>query len=203
MRKIIVSIHSSFNGIVGGPPNDETNFMVWAQAGIKDTAEALLKSLGTVDTILLGRGTHADLSRKWPFAKDWPDVDDVSLRIAEKVNSTPKVVAVGENAIAGLKWGEFAAPKQLTGSRGDIVKQIKALKGGHGGGIVTFGSPALVQSLTNAGLVDEYHVIVHPVIVNEGKRLFDDLSGRTDFRLISADTFEHGVVLVKYETVKA
>jgi dihydrofolate reductase len=203
MRKIIVSIHSSFNGVVGGPPTDETNFMVWAQAGIKDTAEALLKTLGTVSTILLGRGTQEDLSRKWPFAKDWADVDDVSLRIAEKVNSTPKVVAVGKNKIAGLKWGEFDPPTQLTGSRSDIEKQIKALKEGHGGDIITFGSPALVQSLTNARLVDEYHVIVHPVIVNEGARLFNDLAGRTDFRLISADTFEHGVIIVKYGTVKA
>lgn len=60
-----------------------------------------------------------------------------------------------------------------------------------------------MQSLTNAGLVDEYHIVVHPVIVNEGKRLFENLDGRTDFRLISADTFEHGAILVKYAPVEA
>jgi dihydrofolate reductase len=60
-----------------------------------------------------------------------------------------------------------------------------------------------VQSLTNAGLVDEYRILIHPVIVNEGKRLFENLEGRTDFRLISVDTFERGAILVKYAPIEA
>ena len=55
MRKLIVSIHSTANGIVTGPPSDATNFMVWAQAGIEDSLETFLKSLANVDTILLAR----------------------------------------------------------------------------------------------------------------------------------------------------
>ena len=54
MRKLIVSIHSTANGIVTGPPSDETNFMVWAQAGIEDSLEPFLESLANVDTVLLG-----------------------------------------------------------------------------------------------------------------------------------------------------
>jgi len=203
MRKIIVSIHSTFNGIVTGSANDKTNFMTWALAGIEDTAEVLLKAFDTVDAILLGRGTQEDLSRKWPFAKDWPDVSDVNLRLAEKVNSTPKFVAVGKHKVADMKWGEFEAPTQLIGSNSDIEGQIRALKTRDGGDIITFGSPSLVQSLTNAGLVDEYQILVHPVVVNEGKRLFDNLNGRTDFRLIEAVTFEHGAILAKYEPIKS
>lgn len=201
MRKIIVSIHSTFNGVVTGAATDKTNFMVWAQAGIEDASKTLLKTFDTVSTILLGRATYEDLVRKWPLVKDWPDVSDVGLRLGEKINTTQKIVVSGEHPVEDIKWGEFEAPTQLTGN--DIEEQIRALKDGDGGDIITFGSPTLVGSLTNADLVDEYQVFVHPVIVGEGRHLFDDLRGRKDFHLKSAETLEHGAILVIYEPVKA
>jgi dihydrofolate reductase len=194
MRKLIVSIHSTANDIVTGPPSDETNFMVWAMPGIEDVGESFLKSLANIDIILLGRATYEDLVRKWPKVKEWPDVSDVALRIGEKINAAPKVVVT--NTLENLEWGEFEPPTRLTGA--NIEEQIKELKEGDGGDIITFGSPTLVQSLTNAGLVDEYRILIHPVIVNEGKRLFENLHGRTDFRLVSVDAFEHGAILVTY-----
>lgn len=200
MRKLIVSIHSTANNIVTGPPSDETNFMAWAQAGIEDSLESFLKSLADVDTILLGRVTYEDLVRKWPNVKEWPQASDVVLRIGEKINATPKVVVTGNHSLKSFEWGEFKPPTKLTGP--NIEEQIKELKEGVGGDIITFGSPTLVQSLTKAGLVDEYRILIHPVIVNEGKRLFDNLEGRTDFRLISVDTFEHGAILVKYVPIE-
>jgi len=141
MRKIIVSIHSTFNGVVTGPADDKTNFMTWAQAGIDDSGEAFLKNFDTVDTIMLGRGTYEDLSTKWPFVKDWPDVSEIALRQADKINPTPKVIVAGEHKVEDPKWGDFEAPTQLTGS--DIEDQIKALKEQDGGDIITFGSPTL------------------------------------------------------------
>ena len=200
MRKLIVSIHSTANDIVTGPPSDETNFMVWAQAGIEDSLDSFLKSLAKVDTILLGRATYEDLVRKWPKVKEWPNVSDVALRIGEKINATPKVVVTG-NPHESLKWGEFEPPTKLTGP--NVEEQIKDLKGRDGGDIITFGSPTLVQSLTNAGLVNECRILIHPVIVNEGKRLFDNLEGRTDFRLISVETFKRGAILVRYALIQA
>src|SRR6266496_3561418 len=154
MRKLIVSIHSSANDIVSGPPSDETNFMVWAQGGIEDSTETLSKSMATVDTILLGRATYEDLVRKWPRVKEWPDVNDVGLHLGEKINTSSKVVVTGEHPLEKLAWGEFEPPTQLTGT--NIEEQIKGIKEASGGNIITFGSPTLVQSLTNARLVDEY-----------------------------------------------
>ena len=200
MRKLIVSIHSTANDVVTGPPSDETNFMVWAQAGIEDSLESFLESLANVGTILLGRGTYEDLVRKWPKVKEWPQVSDVALRIGEKINATPKVVVTGKYPLESLAWGQFEPPAQLTGT--NMEEQIKELKDADGGDIITFGSPTLVQSLTKAGLVDEYQILIHPVIVNYGKRLFENLQGRTDFRLISVDTFERGAMLVKYAPLK-
>jgi dihydrofolate reductase len=199
MRKLIVSIHSTANDIVTGPPSDATNFMVWAQSGIEDSLETFWKSLANVDTILLGRATYEDLVRKWPKVKEWPHVSDVILRIGEKINATPKVVVTGKHPLESLEWGEFEPPTHGT----SIEKQIKELKEGEGSDIITFGSPTLVQSLANARLVDEYRILIHPVIVNEGRRLFEKLDGRTDFRLIGVDTFERGAILLTYAPIEA
>ncbi len=205
MRKLIVSIHSTANDIVTGPAGDETNFMVWAQAGLEDSAKDspdwFLKSLANVDTILLGRATYEDLVRKWPKVNQWPDVDDRTLRIGEKINGTPKVVVTRKHPHEPLAWGEFGPPTRLTGT--NIEEQIKELKQRDGGDIITFGSPTLVQSLTNARLVDEYRILIHPVIVNEGKRLFENVNGRTDFRLLNVETFRRGAMLVTYAPIEA
>ena len=202
MRKLVVSIHSTVNGIVTGPPSgDETDFMQWAHSGIEDSLEAFQVSLAGVDAILLGRATYEDLVRKWPKVKEWPDVSDVALRVGEKVNTTPKVVVTGKLPPESLEWGEFEPPTRLAGA--EVEEQINELKEGDGGDIITFGSPTLVQSLTNVGLVDEYRILVHPVLVNEGNRLFENLKGRTDLRLVHVDTFEGGAMLVTYAPTKA
>ncbi len=110
-------------------------------------------------------------------------------------------MVTGKHPLESLEWDEFEPPTQLTGT--NIQEQVKALKEADGGNIITFGSPTLMQSLINAALIDEYWILIHPVIVNEGKRLFDNLDGRTDFRLTSVETFEHGAILVKYALLEA
>ena len=202
MRKLISSIHSTFNGVVtGAPSEDKTDFVAWTQdAAIEDGSEILVEMFDTVDTILLGRGTYEDLSRKWPFVKEWSGVSDLGLRLGEKVNSVPKLVVTSGRVPDELRWGEFAPPERLTG--GNIEEQLEDLKNGEGGDII-FGSPKLVRSLTDADLNDEYHILVHPVVVNRGEHLFDDLEERKDFRLIGAETFEHGAILVKYGSAEA
>lgn len=192
MRKLVVSIHSSANNIVTGPPADKTNFMVWAQAGIEDSHEWFPKSLANIETILLGRATYEDLVRKWPKMKG---------PLAEKINTTPKVIVTSKSPDEIAEWGEFGPPTRLTGS--NIELQIRELKERNGGDIITFGSPTLVQFLTNKRLVDEYRILIHPVIVNEGKRLFEHLDGQTDFRVINVETFEHGSILVTYAPIEA
>lgn len=199
MRKLIVSIHSSFDGVVTGPDDDETNFMIWAQAGIEDSAPSFHENFKNVDTILMGHGTYDDLSRKWPYVQDWPGVDDVGLRLGELVNKTPKLVVAGEREIPDIKWGAFDPPRQLVGP--DIESQIKAIKQQEGGDIITFGSPILVRSLTNANLVDEFRVLIHPVIIGEGGQLFRNIQERKDLRLKHFRVFERGAILVHYEPV--
>lgn len=150
--------------------------------------------MASVDTILLGRVTYEFFRTQWPLVDEWPDVSDVVLGLGEKINTTPKVVVSG-HAIEGLNWGRFEPPTQLTGA--DVEDQIRELKDG-GAAIMTLGSPTLVQSLTNAGLVDEYDLAVFPVVMNEGRHLFEKLDARRDLRLLSAEALPQGAILVKY-----
>ncbi|MEV4218710.1 dihydrofolate reductase family protein [Nonomuraea sp. NPDC049725] len=83
-------------------------------------------------------------------------------------------------------------------SAGGVPLCVRTLKKAPKGGIVTFGSSVLVQTLTNAGLVDEYRILVHPVIVSEGRHLFQNLTGRTDLQLVGSETFAGGAMLVTY-----
>ncbi|HYG83906.1 MAG TPA: dihydrofolate reductase family protein [Verrucomicrobiae bacterium] len=188
MRKIILFIHSSFNGVVtGDPEKDKTNFATWAKS--RGTgSDYVLQIMEPVDTILLGRGTYEDLVRKFPPANASP--------LGKKINATHKIVVTGDRPLKELAWGKFAAPEQLVGN--DIEKQIKKLKASEGGDIIIFGSPVLVRSLTDANLIDEYHIKVHPMIVNYGDHLFDNLKKNKSLQLLDAQKLEDSCLLAVY-----
>ena len=96
-----------------------------------------------------------------------------------------------------LKWGEYEAPKQLPAD--NLEAQIRHVKNTSGGDIMIFGSPTLVRSLTDAGLIDVFHIAVRPVVVSVGEHLFDDLKARKDFRLVEVNAFADGSFVVTYE----
>ncbi len=188
MRKIISFIHSSFNGVVtGDPARDKTNWMVWATPPNPDYLSTVME---TVDTILLGRGTYEDLGAGWP---------NMTSPLAHKINTVHKVVVTGDHPLNELQWGDFEAPVQLIG--GHIEEQVKALKDRKGGDILILGSPVLVRALTDADLIDEYQIKLHPVVVTVGEHLFDGLKKRKDFRLLEVEALGDGGVLVKYASL--
>jgi dihydrofolate reductase len=195
MRKIILYINSTFNGVVtGDPKKDKTNWMDWAtKASFGTGSEYLLKAMDTVDTLLLGRGTYEDLVRKWPSMN--------ASQLGKKINNAHKLVVTGDRPLNELRWGKFEAPRQLTGN--NIEEQIKDVKDSEGGDIMIFGSPILVQSLTDANLIDEYQIKVHPVVVNVGEHLFDNLKAQKDFRLVDVQALKDGSILVTYAPAKA
>ncbi|TWD81368.1 dihydrofolate reductase [Kribbella amoyensis] len=196
MRRLVVSIHSTANDIVTGSPSGDETELSWAGPGIEESLDSFHRSLAAVDTILLGRGTYEDLVRKWPAVTPAPGIPELVLTIAEMVNTIPKIV-VSRTPLEGLHWGPFDRPRQLTGA--DVVDQLKALKERDGGTIITFGSPQLVRSLVNAHLVDEFRLLIHPVLVHEGHHLFDNLEGRTELSLLDLEAFPSGAILVTYE----
>lgn len=193
MRKLTVSINTTANGIVTGPPSGDETEWTWASKRTTGSLEAISASLSDVDTLLLGRATYEDLVRKWPrFSAGHADA---SSRIAAKINTTPKIV-VSTTPLADLTWGRYEPPTQITGN--EVEKSIKKLKAGAGGEMMTFGSPTLVRSLINARLVDEFQLLIHPVVMHEGRRLFDNLTARTNLHLVGVDTFDNGAIRITY-----
>jgi len=202
MRKIILYINSTFNGVVTGDPSkDKGNFTIWTdEAYMKAGSERLLETMQTVDTLLMGRGTYEVLAVNdgWPSVREWGlSEGNVTLALGEKINNAHKLVVTGDRPLDGLQWGEYEAPTQLTGN--NIEEHIKALKTGDGGDIIIFGSPVLVRSLADANLIDEYQIQIAPVVVNYGDHLFDDLKDRKDFELKDVQALEGGSILVKYK----
>lgn len=206
MRKIILYINSTFNGVVtGDPEKDKGNFTVWTtMAYMKAGTRCLLETMQTVDTLLMGRGTYEVLAVQdgWLSVKKWgPTMGDETMALGDKINNTHKWVVAGDRPLDELQWGEYEAPKQMTGD--NIIEQITDLKHSEGGDIVIFGSPVLVRSLTDANLIDEYQIQIAPVVVNYGDHLFDGLKNRKDFELIEARELEGGSIFVRYKPAAA
>ncbi len=198
-RRIILFVHSTLNGVVTGDPDgDVTDFSVWTRPGalVGEASRRLLQLLDRVDTVLLGRGTYDDLCRKWPNVQGPANSDDVASRLGVKINSAKKLVATRNRQLLHLPWGDFASAEPLACD--DIVEQLHGIKAGAGGDIVIFGSPTLVRSLADAGLIDEFHILVHPVIVEVGERLFEGVGTRTGLDLKSVATVGDGGVLLVY-----
>ncbi len=201
-RQIILFIHSSLNSIVtGDPATDATDFVAWTRPGnIIEPSEALVALFDNrVDTILFGRRTYEDLVRKWPTMQGPPDGDDVVSRLARRINAARKLVATRNPGLSELPWGSFAPAETLVGD--DVTEQLRQLKGNDGGDIVIFGSPALSRSLIEQDLIDEFHILTHPVFVEAGERLLEDVDRQVDLSLTDITTFSEGGVLASYARV--
>jgi dihydrofolate reductase len=201
MRKITLFIHSTLNGVVtGNPDKDKTDFGRWARDrdALVEGSEHLLSLFDTADTILYGRATYEDLVRKWPRMQGAAGADDVISRLANKVNTSHKLVVTHLLTADDLAWGKFEAPEPVGGA--NVTRKIANLKRGEGGDIVIFGSPTLVRTLTDANLIDEYRIQVHPVVVHFGERLFDGVTKRRNLDLVEVTPLKAGGMLTTYRS---
>jgi dihydrofolate reductase len=142
--------------------------------------------LGAADTILLGRETYDSFAGAWP-GREADGGDDAEF--AKKLGDTRKIVVSRQN----LKF-TWRNSEQLSG---DLVDAVAALKNEPGGDIGMSGSVSVVRQLLAAGLLDELHLLVHPIVVGKGMRLFDD-GEPIPLKLLSSQTFETGVLYVVY-----
>ncbi len=184
MKKIIVGLHTTFDGIMSGPEGDEDNMISWGMPGVIDSTPDFQTSFQEFDTILLGRITYQGLSQFWPSQ---------SGEFADLMNNTPKIVF--STTLSRVEWGAF---DNISLVNRNIEAEVKKLKKQDGKDMIVFASSKLVQSLTNFGLVDEYRTVVHPVVLGTGKRLFDNINARTDLKLESAKPYNSGAVLLRY-----
>ncbi len=187
MRKIKIIEHISLDGVIqapGGPKEDpDYPYGGWA-APFADPAggEAIVAAQGRTFDLLLGRRTYDIFSRFWPKAPSSP--------MADSLNAATKYVAT--HRPKSLEWG----PVEDLGP--DIVEGIHRIKAKAGPGLILWGSSTLTPLLLEHGLVDEVMLLVFPVLLGTGKRLFSDGTPPRELALIGTKAVPSGIIISTY-----
>jgi dihydrofolate reductase len=177
MRKLIVSEFVSLDGVMEAP--DQWHLQFWHDAMGEYKLEEVLAS----GALLLGRVTYEG------FAEAWPSVTD-EVGFADKMNSMPKFVV--STTLGEAEWNNSTLIKE------NVVEEVSKLKEQPGDPILVAGSSDLVHTLMEHDLVDEYRLMVHPIVVGSGKRLFRDGS-EAKLRLMDSRTLGPDVVNLTFE----
>jgi class 3 adenylate cyclase/dihydrofolate reductase len=187
MGRLIVTEFVTVDGVMEAPGFEEhrSGRNAWALRLSDDDVQRYNQDqLLSVESVLLGRTTYQIWAAFWPSL-----VDDEPF--GRRINEIPKYVV--SSTLTRVEWNN------TTIVRGDLATEIALLKVRSAGDILVYGSADLVGGLTNAGLVDEYRLMVFPVVLGSGKRLFRDESTMSHLRLVSARTFGSGTILLVYE----
>jgi dihydrofolate reductase len=182
MRKIISQMMVTLDGFFEGP-NRELDWHV-VDDEYNEYAE---EELSSMDTILFGRVTYQSLAAFWqtPFAIETYPV------IADKMNNLHKIVF--SETLERVEWNNTRLIKK------NIEEEILKLKELSGKNMVILGSSDFAVSLTELGLIDEYHIMVNPVVLGDGKPLFKGIRNKLNLKLIKTKTFDSGNVLHCYQ----
>jgi len=188
MRKIFVTEFVSLDGVMEDPGGAEKfvhggwTMPYWSDEIGKFKFDELLAS----DALLLGRVTYQG------FAAAWPSRTDES-GFAQRMNSLPKYVV--STTLDKAEWNNSHLIKR------DIAKEVSRLRQQPGQDIMVAGSNRLVHTLMQHDLIDEYRLLVYPVVLGSGKRLFGD-ANKAALKLVETKMFSSGVVLLRYQPIR-
>jgi dihydrofolate reductase len=187
MGKIVVTEFVSLDGVIEAPGGGEDyKHAGWTfeidrgEEGDRFKLDELIEA----EAQLLGRVTYEG------FAAAWPTMED-EAGFAEKMNSMPKYVV--SSTLEEATWSNS------TVLRGDVAEEVARLKDEVDGVILVAGSARLVQALLEHDLVDELRLMVFPVLLGSGKRIFGDVSEKKPLRLADSRTLGEGIALLTYE----
>jgi dihydrofolate reductase len=189
--RIVVTEFVSLDGVVEAPGGGEDfKYAGWTfQIKRGDEGEKFkLDETLSSEALLLGRVTYEG------FAKAWPSVKD-DAGFADKFNSMPKYVV--SSTLEDPEWNNSTVLK------GDAVEEVSKLKQELDGDIVVHGSPQLAQTLIEHDLVDEYRLMVFPVVLGTGKRLFGETTDKKSLRLVDSKVVGDGVAILVYQPAGA
>jgi dihydrofolate reductase len=188
MGKLVVTEFVSLDGVMQAPGGEDFKYPGWTfefDRGEDGNQFKLDETLET-DALLVGRVTYESFAGAWP-SRDGP--------FADKFNSMPKYVV--SSTLADPEW------HNTTVLTGDAVDEAKKLKDSIDGIVQVPGSLKLVQALMEADVVDELHLMVFPVVLGTGWRLFGETSEKSDWRLLEARTVgPDGVLVLTYERAR-
>ena len=188
MRKVVVSEYVSVDGVMEDPGGAEKfEHGGWTRPYWSDEiGKFKFDELFASDALLLGRVTYQG------FAAAWPSITD-EAGFADRMNGLPKFVVSTTLEEAG--WNNSSLIK------GNVEEEVSRLKQQSGRDILIAGSGKVVRSLMQYGLVDEYRLLVYPVVLGSGKHLFADGRNAT-LKLAETKSFSSGVVLLQYQPAK-
>jgi len=185
----------TLDGFIAGP-NDEMDWLppfndeeLW-----KDLHEEMWNQLKSVDTFLLGRVTYQIWEKYWPAAATNPSSTKSDIKFSHFADKTHKVVF--SRTLEKPEWRNTRVVK------GNIAEEISKMKQQPGKNLALVGGARIAQTFMKLGLIDEYLITVHPVVLGRGKPLFKDLSDRQKLKLITTKTFRSGAVEVHYQPDK-
>jgi dihydrofolate reductase len=180
MRKVIVSEFTTLDGVIEAP--NKWSFPYWND----EIAQFKHSELFAVDALLLGRVTYEGFASAWPGRTD-------EQGYADRMNSLPKYVV--STTLKTVDWNNSRLIK------GNIAEEVARLKQESGQDVLVFGSGALAHTLLQSNLIDQYHLLVYPIVTGSGQRLFRD-GGSAALKLVDTQTFSSGVVLLVYQSAQ-
>jgi dihydrofolate reductase len=196
MRKLIVNEFLSLDGVMQGPGDpDEDRRGGFEHGGWQmryfddDFAKVAFEGMAETDAYLFGRRTYEIMAAYWPNQPD-------DVPFAASLNGLPKYVA-STTLSEPLEW------QNSTLLHGDVAKAVAELKEQPGKNIVVLGSGELVQTLMQNDLVDEYGLMINPLVLGSGKRLFPEGTVKLPLRLVRSMTTSTGVVVATYAPERA
>ncbi|GAA3970012.1 dihydrofolate reductase family protein [Actinomadura viridis] len=190
MRRLLVMTFLSLDGVMqapGGADEDPDGGFEHGGWAVPHFDPALIGRIGTLTeragALLLGRRTYEGFASTWPLA----EADDP---IGSKINNMRKYVA--SRTLDSVSW------RNSTLLTGDVAEAVAELKRGEGGEIQVHGSGGLIQTLLSADLVDEFRLLLFPVLIGSGKRLFAGGTVPAGLRLVATETSDNGVLDCTY-----
>ncbi len=186
MRKIIVTMWVSLDGYIAGPNGEMDWIMVNDEMGKYES-----NFIKAADTLILGRATYESFAGSWPHVPENPSADEGEKEYARLLNSMRKIVF--SKTLDKVEWNNSTLMREVS------AQEIKKLKQEPGKDIVIYGSASIIQTFTNLGLIDEYQLLVHPIVLGGGKPLFKNIMNKNKLKLINTRTFSTGVVGLYYQ----
>jgi dihydrofolate reductase len=189
MRKVIVTMWVTLDGFIAGPNGEMDWVMVDDEMGKYED-----DIVSSADTLILGRVTYESFAGAWPHVPENPSASKGEIEYAHKLNAMAKLVF--SKTLDKAEWNNSKLMREV------LPEEVEKMKQEPGKDMVIYGSASIVQTLTNLGLIDEYQLLVHPVVLGSGKPLFKNIKDRVNLKLVETRTFHSGVVLLNYSPDK-
>ncbi|HEY4111875.1 dihydrofolate reductase family protein [Puia sp.] len=188
MRKIIVTEFITLDGVIEAPGGNETPHPHggWQfKYNDPETGKYKVEELAGADALLLGKSTYEMFAGYWP--------GQAGKEFADPINKLPKYVV--SRSLQKAEWNNSQILR-------DVAKDVAALKKTEGGNILVYGSATLAKALLHHDLIDELRLLLYPVSIGGGLRLFDDSRELKKFGLKHSRAFDNGVLLLEYQPIR-